>query len=1064
MKRAIPLLFLYFISLSTFAQFNWQHTQGPEGGPAHSMYVIDDYAYYGDQYNLYRTFDGMSWEAVTDKYLWPVVGYNGTLVAQEIEYDTYNYYVGRNLLISQDNGITWTKTNFPEAKNSTTEGGMVMCSHGLYITDGQNHKMYRSQDEGQTWDTLTPPVQYGYNIQVIEDRLYMEENGVIWRTDTNGTNWAVFLNLDANQSASYCVIDSHIMLSTSDYIYHSHNGGLTWDTMPAVDSIYALRLEPVNDTTILGIPINGVIGIGIAQLVKTNDFGATWTVYPAYLNDYTVNIKSFKGNLYVCAYNKGFYRWDESAEKFTPASSGYNSAAIYDIDYTDNKVIAMTGDGLHSYDKQTELWDTTYLPFPYTGESKFSVGDNGLMVIHVDYEKYFILSEDYGQTWDTIHPDPLSSYIQSAFVINDLIVISSSGKTYRSTDLGQTWQLVNNKLRYAIKFNNILISRQFSNVLSSTDNGTTWDTIASFGSNTGVKNLLAVENRLFALVLAIDINGFYTTKVYTSTDAVTWKYANDGLPYNVNSSYDDPYYFCYHKGIYFFYNPDFGFYASTDTCKTWTPIERRLFQYVTFTDSTFYMGAFGGGVVKSTVPNVYQNIFRGLTFYDKNNNGIYDASDIGIPDIPVGVHTSNTLAPFYYTKTDSAGNYVLGVVPRPEDTVQPHLSTLYVESITPPFYSTDNAGNNKDFAIYLTPNVTDLQLHGKYFPRLRPGFDSKINMRYVNIGTTEPHATFSIQLDTKLEYLSASPQPDAIYGDSLVWNISTIPLFSHKDISICIHVPDTTPLGIPIKCSGRITPTSPDSTPANNIRILIDTTVGSYDPNEKEVEPKDGLTVKEIEEGKEIFYTVYFQNTGTWQADKVRITDQIDTALYLPSLRLVSASHSITRFELKPGGLLEIVFDNINLPDSTSNEPESHGYVTFAIQRKKHFNPNVPVRNYAAIYFDFNDPIFTNEVSFSIKSTPVVSTQNTYKRTITQLHIFPNPTKSHFTIVPTNVFHGHGTLQLYNITGQLCYQQQVIDMEQPIQVHLSDLANGLYYVRLSGYSGSAIGRVLINKH
>ena len=156
---------------------------------------------------------------------------------------------------------------------------------------------------------------------------------------------------------------------------------------------------------------------------------------------------------------------------------------------------------------------------------------------------------------------------------------------------------------------------------------------------------------------------------------------------------------------------------------------------------------------------------------------------------------------------------------------------------------------------------------------------------------------------------------------------------------------------------------------------------------------------------------MHFQNTGTWLAERVRITDQLDTALYWPSLRLIAASHEITSFEMRPGGLLEIVFDNINLPDSTSNEPESHGYVTFAIQRKKNFNPNRPVRNYAAIYFDFNEPIFTNEVSFGVKEPPVVSVHEIGKNEVQKLHIYPNPTQASFIVSTRGTFQGRGKLR-----------------------------------------------------
>ena len=51
---------------------------------------------------------------------------------------------------------------------------------------------------------------------------------------------------------------------------------------------------------------------------------------------------------------------------------------------------------------------------------------------------------------------------------------------------------------------------------------------------------------------------------------------------------------------------------------------------------------------------------------------------------------------------------------------------------------------------------------------------------------------------------------------------------------------------------------------------------------------------------------------------------------------------------------------DINLPDSTSNEPESHGYIKFKVSPQADMVEGTQVENFADIFFDFNDPIRTN--------------------------------------------------------------------------------------------------------
>ena len=57
---------------------------------------------------------------------------------------------------------------------------------------------------------------------------------------------------------------------------------------------------------------------------------------------------------------------------------------------------------------------------------------------------------------------------------------------------------------------------------------------------------------------------------------------------------------------------------------------------------------------------------------------------------------------------------------------------------------------------------------------------------------------------------------------------------------------------------------------------------------------------------------------------------------------------------------LEFYFQNIMLPDSVSNEPESHGLVSFTIRPEAGLPLLTELNNTAAIYFDNNPPIITN--------------------------------------------------------------------------------------------------------
>ena len=54
------------------------------------------------------------------------------------------------------------------------------------------------------------------------------------------------------------------------------------------------------------------------------------------------------------------------------------------------------------------------------------------------------------------------------------------------------------------------------------------------------------------------------------------------------------------------------------------------------------------------------------------------------------------------------------------------------------------------------------------------------------------------------------------------------------------------------------------------------------------------------------------------------------------------------------------------MPDSTTNEIESHGFAQFSIRQKDGNDDGEEIRNKAAIYFDYNEQIITNETFHTI--------------------------------------------------------------------------------------------------
>jgi len=146
--------------------------------------------------------------------------------------------------------------------------------------------------------------------------------------------------------------------------------------------------------------------------------------------------------------------------------------------------------------------------------------------------------------------------------------------------------------------------------------------------------------------------------------------------------------------------------------------------------------------------------------------------------------------------------------------------------------------------------------------------------------------------------------------------------------------------------------------------------IGSFDPNDKRGFPEGIGEEHIIFHDTELEYHIRFQNTGTDTAFLVVIRDTLSPFLDLTSLQPGASSHPYT-WELQNERALKFTFDNIMLPDSNINEVASHGFVKFRINQELDNIPGTLIQNQAGIYFDFNEPVITNQTAHKIEDRPL---------------------------------------------------------------------------------------------
>jgi uncharacterized repeat protein (TIGR01451 family) len=157
------------------------------------------------------------------------------------------------------------------------------------------------------------------------------------------------------------------------------------------------------------------------------------------------------------------------------------------------------------------------------------------------------------------------------------------------------------------------------------------------------------------------------------------------------------------------------------------------------------------------------------------------------------------------------------------------------------------------------------------------------------------------------------------------------------------------------------------------VDIYCGVVTGSYDPNDKTGFPLGIGQSHDILPNTDLQYVIRFQNTGTDTAFTVVIRDTLDTDLNIFTVTSGVSSHNYS-FTMHGPRVLEWTFNNINLPDSSANEPESHGFVTFQVKQVPNLATGTEINNNVGIYFDLNDPIITNTTLHTIN--PCINTIN----------------------------------------------------------------------------------------
>lgn len=472
--------------------------------------------------------------------------------------------------------------------------------------------------------------------------------------------------------------------------------------------------------------------------------------------------------------------------------------------------------------------------------------------------------------------------------------------------------------------------------------------------------------------------------------------------------------------------------------------------------------------VQSTVPTWSPGLFSiiagapnsvgsvsGHVYFDENTNCVQDAAEQDKEGCMLIFLPGPSFA-----MTDANGDYYTQLTPNTY-TVQPFLD-IHELSSCPTVPRTLNISNSsvtltgQDFGIEID-KVTDGGAYCSTSPT-RPGFDQYHTITVQNNGYYPLTGTVSYVLDPAYSYISSNPTATSVSGDTVSWIITpAIARQGFANFEVTTNLPANVPLATVLQCSTILTTDSVDANIEDNFSSCNETVIGSFDPNDKMVWNQDMVPADPVIQTTDslLHYRIRFQNTGTASAINIFVRDTLDANLDISTFKPLGTSHQPVDMTINGEGNVEWRFNGINLPDSNSNEPASHGYILYSIKIKDGFGTGATIKNKAAIYFDFNEPVITNETqtSFAVAVRPPVLEN--------PVVVYPNPAKEILFVKMDCDGKSKVRISVLNTLGQVQREVQGKCLDGLMEIPVGDLPAGIYMVRATVGEASWSRKVLL---
>jgi photosystem II stability/assembly factor-like uncharacterized protein len=385
------------------------------------------------------------------------------------------YLYGDTILVSSDNGSTWTGISTRDNLAWNFFSSFYAVSTTIMYGGGFSD-LKRTTDGGAHWNTINlglAPISIYSFAAASNGNLYVGTNNHVFRTTDNGTTWTRKTSgfSEGSIQSLAASTNNNLVAGTDQKLYLSTNNGDAWTNTGLTAGTYSRLASGLNGR---------VVAASTAGIFISTDNGVTWTNRNAGLPDSVCTAVTIDGagDIFVSTVFGGPFRSTNNGASWASISAGLPYKFIDGFAATATHLVALSRAAVYQSTNSGTSWTSVTNGFPLIGGRGVYGHSNGTVFAGTSAGHF--LSTDNGTTWNFAHTGLPSNVVVTWLELPGNILLAGTyyGGLYTSSNGGTTWTFLSQKglrVEGLVKdADGTLYHANDGGVFKSSDNGKNW--------------------------------------------------------------------------------------------------------------------------------------------------------------------------------------------------------------------------------------------------------------------------------------------------------------------------------------------------------------------------------------------------------------------------------------------------------------------------------------------------------------------------------------------------------------------------------------------------------------